>query len=138
VPDYVSKSLGTTETVLRRAGIPWTYHLQSWLSLLLLGVVLIGILIFVRMSIWISTTEFALTDRRVIYKTGWLSRKTEELALSSIEEVEVRQGFWGRAFGFGRLVLSGAGAGEVSSPPIADPVGFRAALSDARAAFREA
>jgi uncharacterized membrane protein YdbT with pleckstrin-like domain len=102
-----------------------------------LGIVVIGIVIFARIMVWIATTEFVLTNRRIILKTGWLRRETEELALTSIEEVQVDQGFWGRLLGFGRLRLSGSGTGEVASPPIADPVGFRARLSDARARLLE-
>ncbi|MGF1543491.1 MAG: PH domain-containing protein [Parvularculaceae bacterium] len=135
---YVSKSLGADETLLREAGIAWPFHAKAWLALLLLGVFVIGVVIFVSVQVWIATTEFALTDRRVILKRGWLRRRTEELSLTSVEEVSIEQGFFGRLFNFGRLVIAGSGRGEVKSPPISDPIGFRSEMSDARAAFLKA
>ncbi|MCI5047172.1 MAG: PH domain-containing protein [Aquisalinus sp.] len=129
---YVKKSLGDGETIIRSAGIAWPYHLKAWLFLLILGILIIGIFLFFRTYIWIWTTEFAITDRRLLMKEGWLSRATQELSLDTIEEVEVKQGFWGRLLGFGRLHLSGSGRAEICSPPINDPVGFQALLSDAR------
>ena len=38
-----------------------------------------------------KTTEIAVTDRRIVIKRGWIKRSTEELSLSSVEEVNVKQ-----------------------------------------------
>lgn len=132
---YVEKSLASGEEIRARARFHWTYHLFAWASLLILGVIIVGVIIFARMMIWMKTTEIAVTDRRLVIKRGWLSRSTEELSLNSVEEVNVRQGFWGRILGFGKLMISGTGAGDVNTPNIADPVGFRTAISDARSRF---
>ncbi|MEM8771290.1 MAG: PH domain-containing protein [Pseudomonadota bacterium] len=132
---YVEKSLASDETVRKKARFHWSYHFFAWASLIVLGVIIIGVVIFVRMMIWMKTTEIAVTDRRLVIKRGWLSRSTEELSLNSVEEVNVRQGFWGRFLGFGQLKISGTGAGDLATPNIADPVGFRTAISDARSRF---
>ena len=136
--DYIDRTLADNEEIIVRAGIAWPYHATSWLSLLFLGVFIIGIIIFIRLSIWIMTTKFVLTNRRVVYKRGWIRRRTQELSLTTIEEVELRQSVWGRLFGFGRLAVSGSGTSEIISPPIADPIAFRSALSNGRAALMEA
>lgn len=132
---YVSKSLASDETILSEARFHWAYHLFAWGSLLLLGVVLIGVYIFFRMMIWMKTTEIAVTDRRIVIKRGWIRRSTEELSLASVEEVNVEQDFWGRVLGFGKLTVGGTGAGELNTPTIADPVGFRQTISEARGRF---
>jgi len=136
--NYVEKTLGEGETLLRAARIAWPFGVAAWASLLVLGLVIIGVVIFARLKIRIATTEFALTSRRLILKQGWLTRRTQELSLGAIEEIEIEQGFWGRMLGFGRLRISGAGTGEVLSPPIDNPVDFRAALSEARAGEQSA
>jgi uncharacterized membrane protein YdbT with pleckstrin-like domain len=59
-------------------------HGQRWL---LLGVIIVGVFIFVRSWIIMATTDFAVTNRRVILKTGWLNRRTQELAVESVEGV---------------------------------------------------
>ena len=38
------------------------------------------------------TTEIVVTDKRVIHKTGWISRCTEEMNVTKVETVDVRQG----------------------------------------------
>ncbi|MEM9234238.1 MAG: PH domain-containing protein, partial [Pseudomonadota bacterium] len=93
---YIRKSQADGETVLREASIAWPYHLVSWLALIFLGVLLIGIYIFIRLQAWIRTTEFGLTDRKIIFKTGFFARQTHEIPLTSLDEVTIEQGFWGR------------------------------------------
>src|SRR6185295_5510700 len=43
---------------------------------------------------WI--TEFAVTDRRVIYKRGFITRHTAEMNMDKIESVQVDQSVLGR------------------------------------------
>lgn len=135
---YVEKSLAADETLVRKANFHWAYHVFAWASLILLGVILVGVIIFAWVMIWMTVTEIAVTDQRVLIKRGWLTRHTEELALQTIEEVNIDQGFWGRMLGFGKVTFGGSGSGEVKTPTIADPVGFRKAASDARSMSRRA
>ena len=132
---YVQKSLADDETVVAFARYHWTYHLLAWGALLLFGVVLIGVYVFVKTQIWMKTTEVAVTDRRIVIKKGWLRRSTEELSLGSVEEINVRQGFWGRLLGFGELTISGTGAADLQTPTIARPIEFRQSISEARTRF---
>ena len=50
---------------------------------------------------WI--TEFAVTDRRVIYKRGFISRHTVEMNMDKIESVDVDQSLLGRLFNYGKI-----------------------------------
>lgn len=130
---YVTKSLGANERLLMIGRFPWPYHVVAWAALLLLGLVAVGVIIFIAMQVHFATTESALTTRRVVYKKGLFTRQTMELGLTSIEQVELKQGFWGRVFGFGQIVISGSGDGHIVTHPLADPVRFRRLLTDARA-----
>lgn len=132
---YVEKSLASDEVVQQKARFHWTYHLLAWGSLITLGIVLIGLYIFIRLMIWMKTTEIAVTDRRVVIKRGWLSRATEELSLASVEEVNIRQSILGRLLGYGKLSISGTGTAELKTPNIAAPIQFRRAISEARSRF---
>lgn len=130
---YVSKSLGADESVIVIARFPWPYHLVAWTALITLGIIGVGVVIFILMLVHFKTTEAALTTRRVVYKRGLFTRRTMELGLSSIEQVELKQGFWGRIFGFGQIVVSGTGEGQIVTHPMADPLRFRRSITDARA-----
>lgn len=82
---------------------------------------------------WIRrvTTEFAITDRRVIYKTGLLSRHTLEMNRSKVESVDVDQPLLGRLFGYGTIILRGTGSTFQPIYHIADPLTFRSHITAA-------
>ncbi|MDZ4776794.1 MAG: PH domain-containing protein [Alphaproteobacteria bacterium] len=130
---YVDKSLAADETILVRGRWPMAYWVGAWVQLLVLGIVIIGIVLFIAAVIRMKTTEFAVTNRRVILKRGWLTRTTEELAVESIEAVHLDQSIWGRLFRYGRLVVTGTGDARVHFPPMAEPITFRRAIEEARA-----
>ena len=79
-----------------------------------------------------ATTEIAITDTRLIYKTGVVARNVGEMSIDRIEGVNVLQSVLGRIFNYGRLAIRGMGIGEVILPPIEDPIGFRQAIEKAR------
>ena len=65
------------------------------------------------------TTEIAVTDKRIIYKTGFINRHTEEMNMDKVSSVDVDQSFWGRILDFGTIRIIGAGgAGLRGSPGI--------------------
>ncbi len=90
--------------------------------------VLISLYYYVGEFIRRHTTEIVVTDRRVIYKTGLLSRRTVEMNISKIETVDVLQGMVGRILGFGTVLIHGTGAGFEPLQRIADPVALRNAI----------
>ena len=76
---------------------------------------------------WI--TEFAVTDRRVIYKCGFISRHTVEMNMDKIESVDVDQSLLGRMLGYGTIHVLGTGQGIESLPRIAAPLELRNAIT---------
>jgi uncharacterized membrane protein YdbT with pleckstrin-like domain len=128
---YIEKSLGGGEKLVMRAHFHWWYSFKAWLALLLLGVFVIGIIIFFHMMIQKWTTEIGVTSTRFVKKTGLFNLKTDEIALHNIEGVRVKQSFWGRLLGYGHLEIEGTGVGVVTIPDIANPIAFRSALESA-------
>ncbi len=76
------------------------------------------------------TDEFAITNKRVIIKTGLISRKTVEMNLSKIESVNVDQSIFGRLFGFGSIQIIGTGGTKEEFKNIASPLKFRKAFQE--------
>jgi uncharacterized membrane protein YdbT with pleckstrin-like domain len=64
----------------------------------------------------------------VIYKTGIISRKSEEMKLTSIETVEIDQGIFGRILGYGNIKVSGQGASDVVFRVVKDPMAVKRAI----------
>lgn len=71
------------------------------------------------------TDEFAITNKRVIVKTGLISRKTFEMNHSKIESVNVDQTILGRILGYGTIRIVGSGGTSEIFPKIKNPLAFR-------------
>ena len=80
-----------------------------------------------------STTELAVTDHRVIYKSGLLSRHTIEMNRDKVESVDVDQSLLGRIFGYGTVVVRGTGGSLEPIRNIGDPLTFRSHITASQA-----
>ena len=129
---YIDNSLGDGETVIARAHFHGLYSAAAWLALLVLGVIGIGIIIFISMMVKKWTTEIGVTSHRFVEKKGLFSLRSNEIALPNIEGVKVEQSFLGRIFGYGTVRIEGTGVDAVTTPTIADPVGFVRAIQTAK------
>nr|MBP6689768.1 PH domain-containing protein [Hyphomonadaceae bacterium] len=98
---YIDESLADGETIIQRGKWPGIFWFGAWAALILLGIIVVGVVIFLTAWIKMKTTDFAVTNRRVILKTGWLNRHTHELAVESVEGVSLDQSMIARMFGFG-------------------------------------
>ena len=76
---------------------------------------------------WI--TEFAITDRRVIAKRGFIMRKTAEMNMDKIESVQVDQSVLGRLLDYGTVTVVGTGQGLEPIQRVASPIAFRNAIT---------
>lgn len=130
---YIDQSLAPGETIIQRGKWPIVFWIAAWAALILLGLIVVGVFIFLAAAIHMWTTDFAVTNRRVVLKRGWLNRRTQELAVESVEGVSLRQSLIARLFGYGRVIVTGTGEGTIVFPPMAHPVAFRRAIEAARA-----
>jgi len=73
----------------------------------------------------LRSIEQGVTNKRVIYKQGIISRKSEEMKLNSIETVEIDQGISGRILGFGNVTVTGRGLSNVVFRKVDDPMAVK-------------
>lgn len=93
------------------------------------GVVLLGALVFfIRAFILQAITEIAVTNKRVIYKIGFISRHTEEMNIDKVETVVVDQSIFGRLLNYGTIHIRGMGQGIENLREIAAPIDLRNAI----------
>ena len=83
------------------------------------------------------SSEFAVTNKRVLIKTGLIRRHSLETLLSKIESIGVAQSLLGRILGFGTIVISGTGGSKEPFHRIADPLMFRRRVQEQIAAMEE-
>lgn len=77
-----------------------------------------------------SLSEFVITNRRIIIKTGFIARSTFEMNLSKIESVNVDQSVMGRIFNYGSITIIGTGGTRESFNNISKPLLFRKAFQE--------
>ena len=92
--------------------------------------ILIGLFILLYVYLVYRSTEIAITNKRIIYKTGFISRKTMEINLPKVESIQVEQSIVGRVFDFGTVTISGTGSHQAEITHVKKPVGLRNAFAN--------
>jgi uncharacterized membrane protein YdbT with pleckstrin-like domain len=148
---YVQKVLQQGERVVYETRLSWAMYIPGLLLLLaaivfivfthvvftttlwadIISIVLIVIALFLIAQEWFErwTTEIAITDRRVIFKRGFIRRDTIEMAVEKVESVDVNQSLLGRLFDFGDITVHGTGTGLAPIRNIDAPLDFRSHIT---------
>src|ERR1700680_5185738 len=88
----------------------------------------IGLFILLATFIKRQSSDFAVTNKRVMMKVGVFSTRSVELLLNKIEAISVNQSFIGRIFGYGDIVVTGSGGTREAFSHIEGPLEFRRAV----------
>ena len=136
---YLDESLAPGEAIIARFELHWTARWRL-IVFLVLAIPTLGLALFAALYEWLRlrAIEQGVTNRRVVHKTGIVSRTTEELRLASIETIDLHQSTWGRLFGFGDVVLTGRGESSMIFARLAAPLDAKRAIEGAYAANVEA
>jgi uncharacterized membrane protein YdbT with pleckstrin-like domain len=84
-----------------------------------------------------STSEFGITNKRVIVKIGFIRTSSVEVLLTKVEGIQVNQGILGRILGYGSLVVSGTGGTQDPFHRISNPLEFRRKAQEQIAVVQE-
>jgi uncharacterized membrane protein YdbT with pleckstrin-like domain len=95
----------------------------GWIAGVILGV--IGLILFIPPWIRSMSSEFAITNKRVLIKVGLIRRHSLELLLQKVEGIGVDQGILGRILGYGTITVSGVGGTKEAFRMISNPLEFR-------------
>jgi hypothetical protein len=134
---YIESNLLPEEQLVYRAKLHWKIFWKSFL-LIVIGIGLValqpivggigialGFLVGLRMFVEYKTSEFGVTNKRVIIKVGFFRRRTLELLLRQVEAISVEQTVLGRTLGFGSVTLTGTGGVREVFHNISSPLEFR-------------
>jgi uncharacterized membrane protein YdbT with pleckstrin-like domain len=72
-----------------------------------------------------AATEMAVSNKRVLIKTGLFTRKSAEVLLTKVESIGVDEPFLGRILGYGTVVIRGTGGTFETFDEIRKPNEFR-------------
>ena|SRR5271157_3252737 len=99
-----------------------TLHIMEGVGVALL---VCGVAVILMGMVRRNATEMAVTNRRVVIKTGLASRKTIEMLLNKVESIEVSEPAFGRMLGYGTIVVIGTGGTPEPFHKVAHPLEFR-------------
>ena len=143
---YAERVLQPGETIAYRARLHWVIYLAGLvfviiaiaaaggtvalknetlrIALIVVAALALALGLYQMIGAWLRqvNTEITVTTRRIIYKTGFISRNTVEMNLDKVESVLVQQSLVGRMLGFGTVIVRGVGAGLEPVPLISHPL----------------
>ena len=151
---YIEKNLVPGEVVLYKTRLHWIVLIWPLIAGVLLGgaglafcaagyrapgkeglysgLVIVGLLLLVAAAVLVgvglirqNSTEVAISNKRVLIKTGFVSRKSIEVLLSKVESIGVDESALGRILGFGSVIVRGTGGTFETFTRIAHPNEFR-------------
>jgi uncharacterized membrane protein YdbT with pleckstrin-like domain len=150
---YIDDILQPGEKVLYSTNVHWIFYLPAigaWIvavafllvsrmfvtetpMLLCLSLAVISALValYWMLGAWFYrwTTETDVTNLRVVHKTGFIKRRTFEMALDKVESVDVNQTILGRILNYGDVTINGVGEGRETIRTIASPLAFRSSIT---------
>jgi hypothetical protein len=98
------------------------------------------LLIFLLVLAAYLNSQITLTNKRLIYRTGFVARAAGELPLENVEAMFILEPILGRLFGYGTVTVSSLGGLRLPLQYLGKPHVFHAALqravADAKAASR--
>lgn len=136
---FIDENLMKDENVIHRTKLHWIIFFWP-IVISIFGVLLmisnpttfisyflitVAIFLWLRSLIMYSTSEFGITDKRVLIKTGFIQRNSHEILLSKIEAIKVNQGILGRMLDFGTISVTGTGGTQDPFSNIVQPLEFR-------------
>jgi uncharacterized membrane protein YdbT with pleckstrin-like domain len=147
---YIDRHLLPGEVVTYRTRLHWKLFVMPVLVALLMAAAIVwalsasktlyaippaAIAIIVIFAAWIRrrSSEFAVTNKRVIIKLGVTTTRSMELLLPKVEGITVTQSLMGRMFGYGEIVVTGSGGTQEPFDNIQSPLDFRQAVQAATA-----
>jgi uncharacterized membrane protein YdbT with pleckstrin-like domain len=137
---YIEKNLMSGESIVYRSKLHWIMF--GWPVLLFVAAIilviigggvagiglaffLLAILVSINSLISYLSSEFGVTNKRVIVKVGFIRRNSLEILLNKVEGIQVSQDVIGRMLDYGSITIVGTGGTHDPLYNISAPLEFR-------------
>jgi len=140
---YINENLLKGESVVYQTNLHWIIFIKPFL-LLFFCFILILLLSDIEIMKWLIspfflyslawaifvffkyiTTEFGVTNKRVLIKKGLIQRDSLEIFINKVSGIQVNQSITGRVFNFGTIIISGTGGTREYFDNINNPLTLR-------------
>jgi uncharacterized membrane protein YdbT with pleckstrin-like domain len=139
---YISKNLMTNEQVIFQTRLSNLAYLSP-VSMVIVSLFFIksipaiggflfvlGLVLIISTFLKIKSSEFVVTDKRVLIKVGILSTQSLETLLTKVEGIHVGQGLIGKIVNSGSIIVKGTGGTNNVFKQIDKPFEFRSAVNE--------
>ena len=143
---FVQKNLSANEKIVYHTRLHWWVFMPSGVFFLLgllfmnqssgfgMGLLVIALLMLGLAYLNWMSSEFVITNKRVILKKGFVSRILVEIQLNKAEGLIIEQGIVGRIFNFGGVLVTSSGVKNAFAPMEA-PFTFKKEVNEAVVKF---
>lgn len=137
---YIKKTLLPDEKIVYYTGPHYVVFMPCFLWLIIAALVffifpqfliltyiplIIATLYFVFCYIAYISSEYGVTNKRVLVKVGFVRRSSLEIFFHKIESISADQGFIGRMLDYGTVIVSGTGGSKDPFCYVPHPLEFR-------------
>ena len=136
---YIDNNLMKDESVVYRTTLHWIVFVMPIIIIIVaiyimsqggttewgFAVLLLGLILISLSFITFKTSEFGVTDKRILIKVGFIKRSSVEILLSKVEGIQVNQGVFGRMLDYGTITITGTGGTGAPFKRIKAPLSFR-------------
>lgn len=138
---YIKNILLSDEKIIYRRHPHWIVVLKSWVVLIIIATFLLvgGHPTLLRISLFsilalivclsgliiYYSSEYGITDKRVVMKSGFINRVAFENSLDRIEGVDINQSIMGRILGYGSIRIREVSGNNELFSAVCYPFRFR-------------
>jgi uncharacterized membrane protein YdbT with pleckstrin-like domain len=117
----------------------WPVILIAIICLLTIFLFFISIILLIMAWIDISTSEYFISNKRIYFKRGLISRGLNDIKIEWVTNIFVQQGVFGRILNFGNIGISSPGerGGSIGFVGVSDPMKVKAIIEDTLTKYKK-
>lgn len=122
---YVENNLNRGETIVKKAELNSISLVMTWVfGILFFWLLFIPLIKAIIATIKFCNTELAITNKRIVGKTGFANSGSLDAPLNKIQTASASTKFWGKIFNYGTVTINTA-AGAFTFTGIKNADGFK-------------
>ena len=101
--------------------------------------IVIAIFIAILVAIDVLTSEYFISNKRIYFKRGLISRVLNDIKIEWITNIFVQQGIFGRILNYGDIGISSPGerSGAIGFIGVSDPMKIKAIIEDTLTKYKK-
>lgn len=89
-----------------------------------------GLMVAYILHVILNARDHGVTNKRVVFKEGFISLTTEEINLEALETVEIKQSIMGRILGYGNIEVTGRGSSVAVFKALKKPLNVKRSIEN--------